>query len=249
MQPSSLSVQWAALSNVGRLRPRNEDVLRVLDERACAVLSDGMGGHRGGDVAARISVDCFCAEMERYFAEPQAEQPLGAALCAAVEAANRAVLEAAERERGLTGMGATLVAAVLRRGTVCFASVGDSRLYRFRAGHLLQLTRDHTMLQELVDGGMITAEQARQTPFRGMLTRALGVVPDVEVEVAQADLRAGDVLLLCSDGLTDMIDDDVIAAVLDNEDNLDVCAAVMVALANEAGGRDNISIVLARAGE
>ncbi|WP_230976751.1 Stp1/IreP family PP2C-type Ser/Thr phosphatase [Pseudothauera rhizosphaerae] len=245
MPASSLGVRWAALSDIGRQRTRNEDAFRIVPERAYAVLADGMGGHRGGDVAARIVVDTFCSEMERHFAEAAGDGDCEQGMLAAVNGANSAVLDAAARERGFLGMGATLVALVADADGLVFAGVGDSRLYRYRGGALEQLTHDHTMLQELVDGGMISAEQASKAPFRGMLTRALGVAPDVEVEVAHTDLQAGDLLLLCSDGLTDMVGDDVIAAALAGDRSLDERAAALVALANAAGGRDNVTVVLA----
>ncbi|THF63722.1 serine/threonine-protein phosphatase [Pseudothauera nasutitermitis] len=245
MQSFSPTIRWAGLSHVGRQRPRNEDVFHVLEEQACAVLADGMGGHRGGDVAARIAVEQACAWLQPRLADPAAM--LAQRLCEAAEQANLAVLAAAERERGLIGMGATLLLAVLRPGRLIYASVGDSRLYRFRSGGLAQLTRDHTMLQDLVDGGMITAEQARLAPFRGMLTRALGVMPGVEADAGEVDLCTGDLLLLCSDGLTDMLDDDTIAGLLAEGDTLEEQAAALVQGANRAGGRDNITVVLARA--
>jgi protein phosphatase len=244
MQASSLAVRWAALSDIGLQRARNEDAFLVVPERSYAVLSDGMGGHRGGDVAARIVIDTVRDELCRRPVGSGAEAS-ASALRAAVLAANDAVLAAAAEDRGLTGMGATVVAASLCADGLVFANVGDSRLYRYREGRLEQLTHDHTMLQELVDGGMISPEQALRTPFRGMLTRALGVEPEVLVDVRQTDLRPGDMLLMCSDGLTDMVDDDEIAVMLAAGGDVDDRAAALVAYANAGGGRDNITVVLA----
>lgn len=247
MHTSPLAVRWAALSDIGLQRARNEDAFFVEPERAYAVLSDGMGGHRGGDVAARIVIDTVRNELcRRPFGNGAADS--ASALRAAVIAANDAVLSAAAADRGLTGMGATVVAACLCADALVFASVGDSRLYRYRDGALQQLTHDHTMLQELVDGGMITPEQALRTPFRGMLTRALGVEFEVLVDVRQTDLRRGDILLMCSDGLTDMVDSEEIAATLGQAGGIDDRAATLVAFANAGGGRDNITVVLATVG-
>lgn len=244
MQASSLAVRWAALSDIGLQRARNEDAFLVVPECAYAVLSDGMGGHRGGDVAARIVIETVEREMSQRVHGGDAAASVSA-LRAAVMAANDAVHAAAADDRGLAGMGATVVAASVCADALVFASVGDSRLYRYRQGVLEQLTHDHTMLQELVDGGMITAEQAQRAPFRGMLTRALGVEPEVLVDVRQVGIEPGDMVLMCSDGLTDMVEPEVIAATLAIDGEVDDRVAALVSLANAGGGRDNVTVVLA----
>ncbi|AVZ79961.1 Stp1/IreP family PP2C-type Ser/Thr phosphatase [Zoogloeaceae bacteirum Par-f-2] len=244
MQASSLAVRWAALSDVGLQRVRNEDAFLVEPARSYAVVADGMGGHNAGDVAARIVIDTI-GEVLRQRLPEHGVEARASVLRAAVLAANDAVRAAAARDRGLTGMGATVVVANPCADGLIFASVGDSRLYRLRAGRLDQLTHDHTMLQELVDGGMISPEQARRVPFRGMLTRALGVEDEVLVDVGRTDLQPGDLLLMCSDGLTDMVDADELASLLAAPGDVQACAATLVASANAEGGRDNITVVLA----
>lgn len=245
MSACALTVRWAAASDVGRLRARNEDALRIVFAPPCAVLADGMGGHRGGDVAARLAVDVVAEHLA--VAAGSADEEVCVLLGEAVAAANKVIFEHAQIDPGLAGMGATVVAVRLFGERMCCAHVGDSRLYLFRGGELELLTRDHTMLQELVDAGMITAEQARAAPFRGMLTRALGALPELDADVFCRPVHAGDVLLLCSDGLTDMLGDDEIAAVLSGGGDVDEWAAELVAFANARGGRDNITVVLAQA--
>lgn len=245
MSGCSVPARWAAVSDVGLVRRRNEDAFRILPEQGRVVLADGMGGHRAGDVAAQMAIDTFCAELAALIdggAAPPAALPL------AVSRANAAVYAAGRSDARFAGMGATLVAGVLVPEGLVYAHVGDSRLYRWRGGCLQQLTCDHTMLQDLVGAGMISPEQARQVPFRGLLTRALGVGPEIEVDVGHADLQAGDVLLLCSDGLTDMLEDDEIVTRLRSGGDVHDWATGLVADANAHGGRDNITVVLAQLG-
>lgn len=242
-------VEFAAHSDIGRVRERNEDAFAVCAERGWAVLADGMGGYSGGDVAAQMAV---ATALRRLGAEPAGVVSAAAASCAlagAVAEANAEILRAGAQRPGLAGMGATFVAAVFLPGEVVCAHIGDSRLYRLRDGRLAQLTRDHTMLQEQIDGGMMSAEDARRSRWRGLLTRGLGVgaqaLPDVGVHGA----RAEDLFLLCSDGLTDMLDDDVIGAVLAAGGPLQARAEHLVELANLHGGRDNVSVIVARVTE
>jgi len=242
------SIECCARTDVGRVRARNEDALAVRGERGWVVLADGMGGYRGGDVASRVAVDAVLQRLEEEAAAGRLEDVdgVGEALAAAARDANAAILAEARAQPQLTGMGSTLVAAVFLPGAVVSANVGDSRLYRLRTGLLEQLTRDHTMLQEQIDGGILSAADAARMEFKGMLTRGLGVLPEVEPDVGVHGARAGDLFLLCSDGLTDMVRDDDIGAALDAAGSLAASADRLIERANLNGGRDNISAVLVR---
>ncbi|WP_332672896.1 PP2C family protein-serine/threonine phosphatase [Aromatoleum sp.] len=242
------AIECCARTDVGRVRARNEDALAVRAERGWAVLADGMGGYRGGDVASRVAVGAVLQRLEREAAAGRLEDVDGVreALAGAARGANDAILVEARAQPKLAGMGSTLVAAVFLPGRVVSANVGDSRLYRLRAGLFEQLTRDHTMLQEQIDGGILSAADAARMEFKGMLTRGLGVLPEVEPDVGVHVARAGDLFLLCSDGLTDMVRDDDIAVALDPAGPLSASAERLVERANLNGGRDNISVVLVR---
>ncbi|MCC4117871.1 protein phosphatase 2C domain-containing protein [Aromatoleum toluclasticum] len=249
---SPIRIEFCARSDVGRVRKRNEDSLAVDERRGWAVLADGMGGYRGGDVASRVAVEVTLQRLARELVAPDDGEPgrVAAVLEAAVHDANAEIRAAAGRDPDLSGMGSTLVVAAFLADCVVTAHVGDSRMYRLRGGVLEQLTRDHTMLQELVDAGILAPEEAGHSKFRGLLTRGLGVLPLVLPEPGSHSARPDDVFLLCSDGLTDMLDDDAIAAVLQpvtsREARLEEAADRLVALANARGGRDNISVILAR---
>lgn len=235
----------AARSDVGRIRARNEDSLAVLSEWNWLVLSDGMGGYRGGDVASRLAVEVLSDHAREYGAAGEVGEVLDT-LDRAIAAANALILSTAARDPALTGMGATLVAAIFLPGRVVVGHVGDSRLYRWRRGELLQLTRDHTLLQEYLDRGIITREEALLSPSRGKLTRALGVETLVQPDLAAYPAQPGDVYLMCSDGVTDMIADEELGEFMAGSvEDLPVCADRVVDLANERGGRDNISLILA----
>lgn len=235
----------ATRSDVGRVRARNEDALAVLSEWNWLVLSDGMGGYRGGDVASRLAVDVLSECSCLHGGEARLAATATEILKGAIEEANAQILRTAGQQPELTGMGATLVAAIFLPGRLVVGHVGDSRLYRLRLGELLQLTRDHTLLQEQLDRGIITAEAARQSPVRGMLTRALGVEATVQPDLASYPALAGDVYLMCSDGVTDMVPDESLLEIMADVEDLQAAADRVVDLANARGGRDNISLILA----
>ena len=240
------SIECCARTDVGRVRARNEDALALRAERGWAVLADGMGGYRGGDVASRVAIDAVLQRLERDAGRLEDVEGVRAALAGAAQDANSAILAEARAQPQLSGMGSTLVTAVFLQGRVVSAHVGDSRLYRLRAGVFEQLTRDHTMLQEQIDIGLLTAADAARMQFKGMLTRGLGVLPEVEADVGVHVAQVGDLFLLCSDGLTDMVRDEDIAAALDADGPLVASADRLVERANRNGGRDNITVVLAR---
>jgi PPM family protein phosphatase len=244
------SLEVAAVSNIGRVRHNNQDVFRVDPAHGVVIVADGMGGHKGGEVASRVAAD---AVMQGLFVngDPAHEEPsamLGR-LGRVVEQANAALFRAVAAAPELDGMGTTVVAAVFSNGHVYHAHVGDSRLYRWRDGLLEPLTRDHSLVQSLVDRGVFeTREQARAAGVgNNILTRGLGVDMKVDVELGSRPVEPGDLYLLCSDGLCGTVDDGAIAEVLSAcGGHLDHAADQLLRLALEAGGTDNITVVLAR---
>jgi serine/threonine protein phosphatase PrpC len=229
--------EHAERSDTGRQRRANEDA--YLARPPLFAVADGMGGAQAGEVASRIAVESF---DDRLPAVGTPEQRLTAAARAANEAIHR--LSVADRERA--GMGTTLTAVHVGADEVVVAHVGDSRAYRLRDGRLEPLTRDHSLVQALIDEGRLSAQEAANHPQRSIITRALGPEPDVEVEIHTYPARPGDVFLLCSDGLTSMLDEETIERVLLQSGRLAEAGDRLVAAANAAGGRDNITVVLFR---
>jgi protein phosphatase len=224
-------------TDTGRQRRDNED--SAFARAPMFVVADGMGGAQAGEVASRIAIEAF----ER--ALPDSGTP-EERLAERVRDANRQIYERSRVEHERAGMGTTLTAAYLDDAGVAIAHVGDSRAYMFREGTLRRLTQDHSLVNELVSRGKLTEEQAAEHPQRSIITRALGPEPTVEVDTWTYPVRAGDVLLLCSDGLTSMISEERMTAILSTAQTLDGAANGLIDEANDAGGRDNITIVLFR---
>jgi serine/threonine protein phosphatase PrpC len=239
---------WAL--DTGRVRRNNEDAVAVDPLMGVAVLADGMGGYNAGEVAAEMATSLVCADLVQWCRE-QAAAPGAAAttqaMQAAIDRANQAILEAATSQPAYQGMGTTLVMACLVGPQVLVGHIGDSRAYRLHQGRLQALTRDHSLLREQLDAGLITPQQAARAIHRNFVTRAVGVEPQVRLETHLHPFVDGDLLLLCSDGLTDMLDDARIETMLAAATVLDDTARALVDAANSAGGRDNISLVLIRA--
>jgi serine/threonine protein phosphatase PrpC len=233
-------VEQVGRTDVGRQRSANEDSL-VLRPPFFAV-ADGMGGARAGEVASAIAADAFeGASTTDAAAEAQ--------LARILREANRRIYDLAVSDESRRGMGTTLTAAKVHDEEVSLGHVGDSRAYRMRDGALEQITRDHSLVAELERSGQITPEAAEHHPQRSIITRALGPEPDVEVDTYTLSGRDGDLFLLCSDGLTSMISDDEVAAILRTSDTLDAAADALIKAANQSGGKDNITVVLFRLGE
>ena len=224
-------------TDTGRQRRENEDSAYV--HAPVFVVADGMGGAQAGEVASRIAIETF----ERGL--PGSGTP-EARLAELVRDANQRIYDRARTEHGRAGMGTTLTAAYLADGELAIAHVGDSRAYLLRDDQLTRLTQDHSLVDELVRRGKLTAEQAAEHPQRSIITRALGPEPYVEVDTWTYPARAGDVILLCSDGLTSMISEDQVRAILESREDLGAAADALINEANEAGGRDNITVVLFR---
>lgn len=237
-------------SHVGLVRQTNQDYLACFPEEGVFLLADGMGGHQAGEVAARIAVDSAADVLLAGYAREAGDVLQGMLLTGqAVEHANLAVRAAAAEDASLKGMGTTLVLALFRPGRVFFAHVGDSRLYRLRDGVLHCLTRDHSLVQELLDQGVYRHRREAHAAGIGdnILTRSLGVRPEVEADLAESDVQPGDLYLACSDGLCGRVADAEILRRMSPDEQLDEIADGLLQAALDAGGRDNISLILARA--
>lgn len=256
-KPYSLNgaLDIVGLTDTGKVRKHNEDAMAFDTDLGYVILADGMGGYSAGEVASSIAVEEVCkvlgdvvATTPLYARSPGMPWPTSHTLMrSAVELANAAVYSTALRNIRYSGMGTTLLVGLFYDNKLLLAHVGDSRAYRFRDGELLQLTRDHSILQEQISAGLITPEEASQSSFRNLVTRAVGTEPEVLAELQEYQTLPGDVYLFCSDGLTNMLEHANIAAILASQKSgqvLPVCE--LVDAANAAGGTDNISVALVR---
>ncbi len=247
-------IKIAEITDVGMVRDHNEDAIGSNADVGLLVLADGMGGYNAGEVASGIAVQTItelavegAGREERNDVDPHSgmmRQTI--VLRDAIARANKIIYQTAQSQSHCEGMGTTLVAAMFYDNRISIAHVGDSRCYRLRGGVFEQLTMDHSLLQELVDRGFYSEEEAQRSTNRNYVTRALGVEPTVEVEVQEFDVLPGDVYLLCSDGLPDMVEDeDIHLTIKTFNASLDVVGQQLVQLTNDHGGRDNVSIMLA----
>jgi serine/threonine protein phosphatase PrpC len=247
----SIHLSFAAATDTGLQRAHNEDAIAHSDPCRYAIVADGMGGYNAGEVASAMAV----ATLRKYLDDliPGYEgrargRQIRALLADAIFHANGLIHAAAQNDIANRGMATTLVMALFHRRLVTVAHVGDSRAYRLRDGVLEQLTRDHSEVQGQLDRGEITPAQARLAPNRNVVTRGLGVTPGVDIDVASYRVAVGDCYLLCSDGLTDLLDDDAILAIVDDPDlTLRAACDALVDAANAYGGKDNISVILVKA--
>ena len=244
--------EFFAKTDRGLTRGNNEDA--VVHDAACglAVLADGMGGYNAGEVASGMATDALRSEFGRWLSGPGARASAREVrhmmeLC--VESVNQSILQSAQQHAAYAGMGTTLVVGVFQNeGRLVLGHIGDSRCYRWRAGQLQQATRDHSLLQEQLDAGLITPEQAAVSNSRNLVTRALGVERGVQLEINEYKVVPGDMYLMCSDGLSDMVGDAAIADILQRGSPLASLADALVDAANAGGGRDNISVLLVQVG-
>ncbi len=245
-------------TDTGRVREHNEDTIASDVDVGLLVLADGMGGYNAGEVASGIAVKT----ITNLVREGLAREDLAAldratgltrpsiVLRDAITRANKIIYQTARSQAECEGMGTTVVAALFYDNRISIAHVGDSRLYRQRGSQIAQVTMDHSLLQELVDRGFYSPEEAQRAANKNYVTRALGVEPQVEVEVQEHPVDKGDIFILCSDGLSDMVEDEDIRLTISTFGaNLDTVAKQLIQLANENGGRDNVSVVLAQANE
>lgn len=248
-------IEVVRLSDVGLRREHNEDAVASDLETGLVVLADGMGGYKAGEVASEIAVLTLVSGMRDGMLElPMGEVDestglLGESLVLreTVAKANSAIYNVSQSQPQCAGMGTTLVAAVFSDNRVSVGHIGDSRMYRLRDETLTQLTEDHSLLNEQLKAGLITPEQAKVSNNKNLVTRALGIDPEVKLELNEFDVEPGDIYLLCSDGLSDLVEDEEIELTLSTlSANLALAAHQLVQMANDNGGKDNISVILAR---
>ena len=258
------SLQIVALTDVGRVRDHNEDFVDSDLRRGIVVLADGMGDLNAGEIASSMSTNVVMDELRGYVDGTSTVQldevtAKGAGQETAklrlesrvvettIEKANSAVFHVSQTQAQYRGMGTTIVTALFYDNKMTVAHIGDSRMYCFREGKLKQITKDHSFVQELLDKGLYTAEEARNSSQKNVVTRALGVAPTVEVEVNEYDASVGDIYLLCSDGLSDMVTDENIEKIMYAcASDLAEMAKQLIELANASGGKDNVSVVLVK---
>ena len=233
------------MTDIGRKREINQDYVFATDETIgnlpnLLVVADGMGGHRAGDFASRFTVEVLAEEVQNS-KETHTEQILGNA----IQTANERLMEEAAKDSRLEGMGTTLVAATILDHVLYFANVGDSRLYLINK-EIRQLSKDHSMVEEMVRLGGLTEEEAKHHPDKNIITRAMGVKDKVEPDFFEYRLKGGDTILMCSDGLTNMVDDDEIFQIVKSARDIVEAVETLIQRANENGGSDNIGIVLAQ---
>jgi serine/threonine protein phosphatase PrpC len=253
---TSLPFNFASRSHPGMVRTHNEDALALVPTVGLFILADGMGGYKAGEVASGMATALLSSELtEDLRAQEQGrtnlfkpgEEGFHQLLRNRVDNANHVIYNAAAQQSQYEGMGTTLVMLVLQTEHATVAHLGDSRCYRLRGETFEQLTRDHSLLQEQMDAGLLTPEMAKLSNNKSLVTRALGVELEIELEVHDYPVSPGDVYLLCSDGLSDMLADEDIKLTLSAlSNNLELAAQMLVQMANDAGGRDNVSVILVK---
>lgn len=249
------ALEIVRLTDVGQRRDHNEDAIAGDHSMGFVILADGMGGYKAGEVASEIAVLSITAELKEAMLSlrpGQVDTMLGKQAEArliydAVRNANSAIYNVSQTQPQCAGMGTTLVVGLFTNNKLLVGHIGDSRMYRLRAQVLTQITEDHSLLQEQIKSGLITPEQAKYSANKNLVTRAVGIDPEVELELNEYDVEVDDIYLLCSDGLSDLVDDDIIEATLNMlSSDLPEAAKKLVDLANQNGGKDNISVILVR---
>jgi serine/threonine protein phosphatase PrpC len=251
----SQNLEIATCTDPGMVRSHNEDSIAADAANGLAVLADGMGGYNAGEVASGMATTVIISEMRQilasakpYDVDSRTSEEIAARLVREqVLKANSSIYQAAQSQPQYAGMGTTLIVCLFYDNRMLVAHLGDSRLYVLRDGNFSQVTRDHSLLQEQIDSGIITPEQAKKAQHKNLVTRALGIDPIVEPEIHEYPTKAGDIYLLCSDGLCDMVEDEDIGMTLQAlGGNLKLAAQQLVQMANDNGGRDNVSVILVR---
>ena len=249
------TLEIASCTDPGMVRSHNEDSIAADAANGLVVLADGMGGYNAGEVASGMATTVIITEMQQiltaarpYDIDQRNNQEIATRLVREqVLKANTSIYQAAQSQPQYAGMGTTLVTCLFFDNRILVAHLGDSRLYLQRGGSFRQVTRDHSLLQEQIDSGLITAEQAKKAQHKNLVTKALGIDPTVEPEIHEYPTKPGDIYLLCSDGLCDMVEDEDIGMTLQALGaNLKLAAQQLVQMANDNGGRDNVSVILVR---
>lgn len=245
-----MELDCCILTDVGCVRNNNEDAVAADENCRLVVLADGMGGYNAGEVASAMAVEGILANLSDMLGNGVSKlRDLQSAMQQAVDQANRRIFEKANIDPDCFGMGTTVVMALLWEQRMLIGHVGDSRAYLWRDGNLTQLTRDHSLIQEYIDSGFVTVQEAAHLGYRSLLTRALGVEDTVMLEISDWRLRTDDLFLLCSDGLTDMLNDADIARCLGENDLLQDQAQQLIYNAKTRGGLDNVSVALLKLGK
>ena len=252
------ALEIASATDPGMVRAHNEDSIASDAAKGLVVLADGMGGYNAGEVASGMATTVITTELKQileehppYAADPNTGTPIAQRLLQSqISKANTSIYHASQSQPKYSGMGTTLVVALFYDNKMTVAHIGDSRLYRLRADKFEQVTKDHSLLQEQIDSGLITPEQAKQSANKNLVTRALGIDSMVEPEIHDYNTQVQDIYLLCSDGLCDMVKDEDISMTLQALGaNLKLAAQQLVQMANDNGGRDNVSVILVRVRE
>jgi serine/threonine protein phosphatase PrpC len=254
----SVRIEARGLTDVGQRRDHNEDAFLVDNELGLYIVADGMGGHAGGGTASRLAVDTIQAAVRHAKeSDPEVfgttaakvdESPLPDMLREAVEEACAVIYRTAQGDPELAGMGTTVTAALVDRGVAYVAHVGDSRCYLLREGRIYQVSEDHSLVNEQLKAGAISPEEAKHSRFKNIITRSVGFEQQVQVDLMGLEIEPGDALVICCDGLSNLVDDPEILGIV-GESTLDLAPGRLVALANERGGDDNITVIVIRAGE
>lgn len=237
------------LSDIGQVRQNNEDVWAQMPQRGFFILADGMGGHQAGEIAAQELVSMLCRIVKRKFGSSTAGQPLPEVkdlLLRAIRYVNAMIYRMGKSQPELKGMGTTLCCLLFHPEGIIFAHVGDSRIYRYRHQQLEQLTKDHSLLYELIEQGQLDEQQAGTFLYRNIITKAIGTEAKVAPSVACDTILVDDLYLMCSDGLTDLLLPNEIAAILEEAPSIQIAAEMLVLSANQRGGRDNITVVITK---
>ncbi len=250
-----MRVRFAGETDIGRKRDHNEDSIYLPSDIRLAIVADGMGGHAAGEVASKLAVET----LVDYFEKTESTQPLTwpykvdrdlrtdtNRMIQGVMLANLEIHERAERDTSAKGMGTTIVSIFFLDDTAIIGHVGDSRVYRFRDDKLTQVTEDHSLINDYIKMKRVTPEEAENWPHKNVIVRALGMKDTVSVDILTEHPQIGDIFLLCSDGLNAMLSDDQIGHLLRSEKDMDKCVDALIAAANDEGGIDNISVVIAR---
>ena len=250
-----MAIEMYAMTDVGRKRNHNEDCVGIKPSHGFAVLADGMGGHNAGEIASAMALEIISQKLKKRLprlAQARIDEETGLTgesmlVCEAIKAANDAIYQMALEKPECHGMGTTVLAAAFYADRISAAHVGDSRMYRLRGEALSHVTEDHSLLHENIRRGLISESDARNSRIKNIVTRALGIEPDVEADLVERTVQAGDIYLMCSDGLTDVVEDEAIRqALLSSKKNLRKGCRKLIDLANAAGGPDNISVILAK---
>lgn len=240
-------IDSAGKSDIGRVRTTNQDAYHIgklSSDMAWSVVCDGMGGANGGNVASLVAVGAISANMERNYNPTKPDSSIHSLITTAVINANALVYQKSKQTPDLSGMGTTVVLTVIKNDMAYIAHVGDSRAYHIGKGMIRQITKDHTMVQYLIETGELTPEEAKDHPKKHLITRAVGVEESVSVDYNETELKKGDKVLICSDGLSNLVTEEEILSVVNKNNAVSDAVDILINLANERGGNDNVTIVI-----